>query len=314
MKTLKTGQEIFFFALFLFLSYQPRNAFSAAWTQAQGETQLILNLSAYSSENYFDGNSNKNSSEVKFNKFEINPFIEYGLTDTITIGSNVSTQLWRFDKKGSNSAIFDFRQCGLFSNTPGDIINTSIIESEFFFRKRLYKKNNLVFSVQPLVKAPCISVQNGSFEFIDKTTDIEMRFLAGYGFEWNPDIQIANIKRPFAGQYHFLNLEAAYRKRSSLFSDQIKFDGTAGFRLKNNLLLMGQMFTAISTGDESVRAVISNNQLFTEEDNYYTVKAQISAIHQLTKSKSLQIGISKEIAGKNSGDGIGATLSLWYGF
>jgi ribosomal protein S19E (S16A) len=51
-----------------------------------------------------------------------------------------------------------------------------------------------------------------------------------------------------------------------------------------------------------------------EKDDYYTVKAQASLVRQVTKNTSVQLGVFKEVLGKNSGNGLGATVSLWYSF
>jgi len=290
-------------------------SYAAAWTQNKGSGQLIVGSSIYQSSRYYDSSSDLKSSGTDFTKLEFNPFIEYGLTDDVTVGINPSLQIWRFDKNNANEPIFDFRQCGVYSYSPSYQINAHIFESELFLRKKLYDKDNLVFSVQPLVKTPCIYYNNGKLEAISDTTDYEIRLLGGYGFKWDPGINLSDAKRPFAGQYHFINFEAAYRKRNNnKFSDQIRIDATAGFRPYKELLLLTQAFTTISTGDEAVRGVITNNGLATQEDDYYSVKLQISAVQQITKSKSIAFGYFRELAGRNSGIGNGFNISVWHGF
>lgn len=290
------------------------SASAAAWTQKKGSGQIILSLSNYGSSDYFDSNKKSQSSNVSFNKLEFNPFIEYGFSDDLTIGATPTIQLWRFDKENASSNIFDFRQCGIFNGSNTTQVNATMIETELFIRKKLLDKNNFVLSAQPLIKTPCIYIQNGNVQLLENTTDIELRLLAGYGFKWDPDLLFGSVRRPFSGQHHFMDFEVAYRKRNSQFSDQIKFDTTLGFRARNNLLFLGQVFSTFSTGDEPIRGVFSNGQLLVEKDDFYTAKAQISAIQQVTNDTSLQISFFKEILGKNAGDGSGALVSVWYGF
>lgn len=188
------------------------------------------------------------------------------------------------------------------------------IDSEIFARAKIFSGDNVVFSLQPSIKTPCILYSNGFFTVAKNTMDFEVRALAGYGFKWSPDIDLGFVKRPFAGQNHFINVETAYRKRHPQFSDQIKIDSTVGLRLNKDLLFMSHVFSTFSTGDEPVRGVIGNDGLFVEKDDYYTVKAQASLVRQVTKNTSVQLGVFKEVLGTNSGNGLGATLSLWYSF
>jgi hypothetical protein len=291
-----------------------KDAISAAWTQGKGQKQLILNSFYYGSYQFYNEDSKVTSSPNKFTKLEFNPYFEYGFTDNITIGINPSFQKWTFEKSRASEAVFDFRQCGISTSFNRDNLDVYIAESEIFFRTKLYSNNNFVFSLQPLIKTPCMTVADGSIEFIDDTMDFEIKALFGYGFVWDPHIKFGFSKVPFAGQNHFINIDAAYRKRNKQFADQIKVDATAGLRYKKDLLILGQVFSTFSNGDEIIRGVISNNGLVTQKDEYYTVKVQGSIVQQMTRNTSVQFGAFHEIAGKNSGKGLGVSMSFWYNF
>jgi hypothetical protein len=309
--------SIKFVLIFFFLSslyFTAPDSMSAAWTQNKGEGQLILNLSGYKSSSYYNDEFEIHKSNTKFTKFELNPFVELGVFDNLTVGINPTIQNWHFDKSLESDTIYDFRQCGVASSVDASTVDAFYIDSEIFARAKVFSIENLVLSLQPLIKTPCILYINGFFTIAEDTIDFEMRALAGYGFKWSPDIDLGFVKRPFAGQNHFINVETAYRKRNPQFADQIKIDTSVGMRFNKDLLFMTQVFSTFSVGDEPVRGVIGNNGLFVEKDDYYTVKAQASLVRQVTKNTSLQLGVFKEVLGKNSGNGVGATVSLWYSF
>lgn len=299
--------------LILSCSLAAGQVFAAAWTQARGKGQIVATLSGYLSSHYYDEDGKNTKSDVEFEKIEFNPFIEYGITNDLTVGLNPSLQKWNFEKKDGNSSIFDFRQCGVFNNSNNIRVNSYLFETDFFVRKKLLDRNNFVLSVQPLVKTPCLMMSDGIIQLIENTADFELRLLGGYGFKWDPAM-LKGKRRPFAGQYHFINLEAAYRKRNEQFADQIKIDATAGFRFNEDLLFLGQIFSTFSNGKEPIRGIIGNTSLVAEEDDFYTVKAQIAAVRQMSRRTSLQLSLFKEVMGKNSGNGDGAALALWYSF
>ena len=286
------------------LFYSQANA--AAWTQGKGHGQAIISLEGYQSANYFDDNSNIKDSGSKFIKYEINPFFEYGLTDDITIGINPMIQYWQNDKPQTSATNNSTRSCNTNGFTSGEII-----ESEFFVRKKLLDRNNAVVSIQPLVKTPCLRINDGDISVLGNSYDLELRILGGYGFKWDSDGRM----RPFTGQYHFVNLESAYRKRHGDYSDQIKIDGTAGFRFNKDVLILGQVFSVISTGKEIVGTTeVTQNIFIPRNDNYYNLKLQLSGVVQMTKTSSFQLGVYTDALGKNYGQGTGVLAAIWKGF
>ena len=77
---------------------------------------------------------------------------------------------------------------------------------------------------------------------------------------------------------------------------------------------MGQLFSTFSLGNEDVNGVIIDHHLYTEKDDFYSVKAQISGVKKLDAKKTVELSFYNEILGKNSGNGSGAVVSIWYNF
>lgn len=304
--------RVFLLTLAMFLTGKQTHA--AAWTQSQGKWQAIFSSTAYESTSSFDRRGKVTGSGTNFNKYEINPFFEYGLRDDITLGINPTLQHWQISGNSDTSKAIDFRGCGSSNIITGNQSSGQIAEAEFFIRKRLIEIGNAVFSLQPLVKTPCVLIRDSGVDISWNTYAAELRALAGYGFKWDP-ILLGSKMRPFAGQYHFADLEVAYRKRPSNLSDQVKIDGTLGFRFNANILMLAQVFSVISAGEENVGKVETSPNVFTPLiDNYGDMKLQLSGVVQATKTSSLQIGIYSDVLGKNYGAGNGVIISLWKGF
>lgn len=311
---LGSGRAIVLICVFLVAFAAGNNACAAAWTQSKGSAQAILSTSAYESNHSFDNKTNSQSSGSSFTKYELNPFFEYGLRDDLTVGANPTLQHWQINGGLDSTRALDFRGCGSANVITSNSASGEIIESEFFIRKRVLEYGNAVFSLQPLVKTPCVMVTDSGADINWNTYDLELRALAGYGFKWDPSLLGEKI-RPFSGQYHFADVEVAYRKRAGNLSDQIKIDGTLGFRINENILMLGQAFSVISTGDENVgRVEVAPNVYADNLDNYGDLKLQFSGVVQATKTSSVQVGFYGDVYGKNYGAGQGVILSLWKGF
>ena len=181
-------------------------AYAGAWTQKSGKGLFINNFSYYSTNKYFD-NSGKKQSIADYQKYEMNPYIEYGLRDDITIGANLFLQ--HAIQQGNNTGIGD---------------------SELFARYRLWQGNGAVFSVEPMLKLPSLGSEFSQPKIGSKNFDAGLTFSGGYGFKaWELD--------------HFINLDVGYRHRFGTPDDQLKFTTTAGFSLSQKTILLTQVFT-----------------------------------------------------------------------
>lgn len=65
----------------------PQPALAAAWTQAEGQWQINTSAVLYNTSKFFDVNGNLQH-QKPLTKTELNPYLEYGLTDDLTLGFN----------------------------------------------------------------------------------------------------------------------------------------------------------------------------------------------------------------------------------
>ena len=256
-----------------FLCTHPASANPGAWPQAKGRGQIILNTSTYQSDSFFDF-SGEEQPQPRYQKYELNPYMEYGLTQSQTIGANLFLQ--RLAQEND-------RSFGL-----GD--------SEFFFRQRLWQNKNFVFSLQPLVKLPSPSPDEARPVLGSDTPDLALALNAGYSFA-------------LFGQQHFAETSIEYRHRLGMPGDQLRTSATLGLRPFNRLLLLNQLFLTNRVSEPTLSPFTESPQ-----DDYQLVKLQISAVYALNSRQNIQLGGFSHLSGSNAGAGGGVLLSFWQGF
>ena len=264
------------FISILFLN--PNTAFAGAWTQAQDGIQLIVTGNYYSAEKMWD-NQGQKQSQPTYSKYELNPYIEYGLRDDLTLGANIL-----LDRAHQDAAAGSGRT------------NFDIGDSEFFLRKRLINSSGYVMSVEPMIKLPSPENSSSQPRVGSSHPDLGLSIANGYGFSaW--------------GLNHFADLDVQYRHRLGPSKDQVKISGTVGIGLTQRWMLMPQTFLTYRT---------SHNQTVTftqsSSDDYNLIRLQLSAVYKMTDSLSLQMGGYGDIDGKNAGIGRGVLIALWKQF
>lgn len=252
----------------------PVNALAAAWTQDAGDWQLINNIFYYGTDSYRDASGQK-SKQPFYNKIEYNPYLEYGLSDDVTLGLSPSFQYVRQDIPAV------------------DADNIGLADTEFFVRKRIFWDGQNVLSIQPLVKIPGPYDNDDTPSLGQGQTDAELKLLYGHAFD----------------DAHYLNLEAGYRYRFAAPGDELRFNAAYGYRPASDWLLLfeGQGIFAVE-GAGGNTAFISNSA------DYDLVKLQMSAVYFLTEQTGLQIGAFNHVYARNTGEGGGVIVSLWHKF
>lgn len=253
-------------------------AFAGAWVRDPGEWQAIHTFTYYETDRFtaIDGNG---QDIPRYTKWEVQPSVEYGLTDHTTVGGTLFIQRVRQD------------------NPPGvSRTNTGIGDTELFVRHRLLQFRNAVVSVQPLIKLPRLTSDQDFPPVGSPYADVELRLLAGYAFPW-------------LGQHHYLNAEAAYRTRGASPADQVHVDLSAGMALSDSLTLMPQLFTTFSTDLPGRREI-----LIARAQDYDLVKPQLSLVYAINAMISLQAGAFHHSYARNTGRGGGVFIGLWQRF
>lgn len=266
--------------LFIICCVIPSSVFAAAWTLPKGESSVITSALLYRSDTFVDEDGT-HSHQKPFRKLELNPYIEYGLTDHVTFGMN--TQLQAVAQTVDERNLREY----------------ALADTELFLRQKLKTQKNWFISWQPLIKLPGI-YQESSPLFGQKTTDVELRLLAAYQKEK------LSGKIPFP----FVDMEVAYRKRLSGVSDEWRMDSTLGIPLTTKWQLLLQQFSTLAANG------IKDNTSFIESNSsdYHLVKYQGSAVYTISPRVSVQMGVTKDVWARNTGKGQGVLTALWVKF
>ncbi len=251
------------------------SAYAGAWVQDAGKGLLIQNASYYSASKYFDNYGHKQS-QATYRKYELNPYLEYGLNDSLTVGANIF-----LSRVSQNSTL-----------GTGNRSNIGIGDSEIFARSLIWKRDGLVFSAEPLVKLPSMEHSDEHPKIGNTNFDAGMGFSGGYSFS-------------LLGLNNFIDLDIGYRHRFGTPHDQMKYAATVGVSPTKNIVLSGQVFN-------TTRLVSPRSPAFTESsgDDYDLTKLQLSATYKTSDTLSFGVAGFSDVSGKNTGRGSGTILTV----
>ena len=265
-------------AAVLLWTLAPGPALAGAWTLERGTGQVILTTSYYATVDRFDSHRHRVDGS-RFEKVTINPYMEYGLTDGVTLGLSPEYQFLESHAGG-----------GRTDKTNG------FSDVETFARGRLWHDDWSVLSVQGMVKAPTGYSEKRTPALGYDQVDLEGRVL--YGLSGN-----------LVGTSWYTDAQAAYRKRFGSPADEVRVDLTFGWRPVEDWLLLAQSFNTMGLRNASGSSVAQ-----TDGPDYDSFKIQLSAVYSLTEQVSVQAGGWREIGGRNAGAGNGALVALWLKF
>lgn len=281
--------------LFLLGLFAP-NAFAGAWTQDKGKGLIITGTSFNQADLAFDSES-KLRTPVEFEKLDSTLYLEYGVTDILTLVGNTTLQ--------------DVR----FTSSQGPQFFRGFATSKIGLRYGVNSKN----STWKLAVQPSLVIPAGGEAVPDGDLGLggfggELRLLTGRA------LRLGN--RP-----GFFNAEAAYDFRSGGAPRQITADMTLGFEVFEHVLVIGQGFYR-HTND----AIFESDAILANE----SLKLQASVVVDLPKLRlkkksagddapepvnidparrtSLQLGVFQTVAGRNIVREQGVMMTLWNKF
>jgi len=192
---------------------------AGAWTQDDGTGQAIVTLTYYRTETDYSADGVR-TGDSTFGRFELSPLLEYGATDSLTVGLQPRYQ-WLRHENASGS----------------DSTSHGLADIDFLARQRLWRSDNSVLSFQGTVKLPGNGSDSRRPSIGSDQIDLEPRILFGHGFQLGS----------WSG---FINLEGAYRFRLQEPADEIRFDATFGVRPVPDWLFLAQQLNTIGVRNE----------------------------------------------------------------
>lgn len=260
----------------------PCVAFAGAWSPEAGSGQIITTLSYYSISNLTDYGSNV--STKKFHKTELSLYTEIGITDSLTLGACP-----RFQAQSSSP---------------------ETLSGEIFLRKKLWQNEHAVLSIQPLFQLPG-AYSTSSYSMLDDPNyaQAELRGLAGYSNSYHTI--------PF-----FWDGELAYRRALDGSSQEWHMDHSLGIKIFPRWMVMLQLFNTYRPEGITENAIITSSDGWGNTNtlqypifhSYFDTITQISVVHPLTNTISIQVGTFSHIVEGKEWLGNGVLVSLWMNF
>jgi hypothetical protein len=259
----------------------PPSLRAGAWNQDPGHGQLIVTASYFQVTRAFDGNGASSAfpNQGKFRQFEINPYLELGISRRNTVVVNAFLPVLRYtDSYGSRASY------GL-----GNV--------EFGWQRRLSSlESRWVVSTQLTFAVPAYS-ETRSPAPGNHQTDTEGRFAVGHASEW--------------GRHHlFWDAEAAFRYRAGAPADQFRSGVTGGIET-GRLMCMGQFFGMTGLRNGKPLGEVLNPNAQSDFDLY---KAQASLVARLGGGMRIQAGLNRVVAGRSAGQATGFLVAVWHSF
>lgn len=256
---------------------------AGAWTQEENRFLFVGTQSVFVSDGYYDRDGNRQPQQ-QYRKYEINPYIEWGITDRLTAGANL---FLHYVEQDVSETISLSPTTSLTTDTAS--YNAGLGDAEVFARYRIWRQGDALVSIQPLVKLPSLYLYDRLPRSGGSQWDGELSLLGGYGFElWD--------------RWHYVDTRLGYRHRvGNEIHDQLKADIKLGLRVSANWVIQPAIYTTWATD-------IPKNTPFTEsgENDYDLVKLEASAMYYVTPMFYLQAGLATHAAGRNAGTGASA--------
>jgi hypothetical protein len=257
----------------------------------EGQGQVILTTTFADASKAYDA-SGRLISTPSYRKFEAKAYVEYGATDWLTLVGEASGM----DFRGASSSRPDYLNLLIAQAKARAPLSLTAPEGPHYHymglglgaigaRVRLFELGNYVISLEASLRAASPSARR----FLDMKD------------QWQADARL-QIGRPIEifGVPGFLDGQIGYRSRGQA-GDEIRADVTCGLRPFDRWLLLAQSFSAITPGAPAALFVASQ-------------KFQLSAVFDVTRNLSLQLGGVAALSGANSPAERGLVSAVWYRF
>lgn len=252
----------------LTLAFAPA-AYAGAWLQPEGQGLAIAQATYFTSTHYMDGNGDRKA-QPRFSKYEIQPYVEYGLYKNLTVGATGFAQ----DDTQSGKNKFGLADPEIFARTP------------------LWKGESQIVSIQPLVKFASIYGSDGAPRGGSQSTDAELSLLYG-----------ANVN--LISDRDYVDIRAAYRVRGTSLNDQWQADAALGLQVSEHWQIIPAVRTITSTGIKRSTAFSENGDL-----DYDLIKAEVTAAYSIDQTRKVQMTAFDHLDGRQTGDGFGVSIGF----
>ncbi len=264
------------------LCYFSAYCFAGAWTAKKGEmyNKFALNY-YYADENYnANGDRGKFPLNGKFRDYNFQYYMEYGITDDLTI---ISSMYYKYLKKEDDSIL---------------IKTWGISDVDLGLKSKLLDTKFGVLSAQGLIKIPALYDKNDPVPLGNGQYDFEFKFL--YGVSFMPR---------FPG---YFNTELGYRYRTQDPSDEWRYLVEFGMDLSKKVYARVKLDGIKSANNGKNAFTIEGNPTLT--NNFDLGKLDMALGYKMYRKWSVELSYTPEIYGKNTSAGKTYSLAVIYMF
>ena len=234
----------------------------------EGKTLAITQLTHFNSNSYWDGNGQRRPQD-RYTKWEVQPYIEHGLTQKLTVGGSMYLQ----------------------QASQSDEKNRGIADPELFLRMNLWQSGPRLISLQPLLKLPSRFEHNDSLpRGGSKSTDLEVSLLYGESLE-------------LLSNRDYMDVRLGYRHRNQDLNGQYKMDAAIGISPWEGWQLIPAV-RAVLAADKNDNAAFSQSGDY----DYNLLKAELTVAYQLPNDQWVQATYFDHLSGIQTGDGNGIAI------
>lgn len=245
--------------------------FAGAWTLPEGKLYDKVSV-------------NKYTSDPDFTDMNLGNYIEYGLTDNVSIINSI------YYKK--------IRNTYTVSGTTTTTTTTGIADIEIGLKHKLAEDPSGIFSHQAIVKIPGGYDKNSTLPLGNGQVDVEYRILYGL-----------SLWRWFPG---YANFEAGYRYRAKAPSDEFRYLAEIGANISERLYARVKLDGILSMKNADCTASTTGNP--TTGSQFDLQKLDTALGYKLTDTWGLELGYTPTLNAKNTAKGtaysVGVTYSL----
>ena len=247
---------------------------AGGWPLAPGETEAILSISRLSVHERYNS-SGKRRWTSHYRKLEISPYIEHGLSDSLTLVGELA-----YMEESTNFFGREFEDSGLSRIKLGA-------------RQVLGEWNDTLFSVQPLLTFHLLG--SADDPAATESGDIDADF----------GIVLARSEEIF-GLPFFSVQEIAYRFRDNGRPDEVRTDITLGMKPRPGTMLL------LKSLNEGALKMTSRGDLYRSSKIGFSVVQELPQAD--APGWSMELGMEQTVFGRSTVDGTTVRLALWRRF
>jgi hypothetical protein len=252
----------------IFCNAVASHAQAGAWLQKPGDGLVIAQATYFGSSEYFDTDGTLQP-QPRFNKYELQPYGEYGVNRWLTVGGSAYLQKVHQSDHG----------------------NYGLGDPEAFARIGIMNDNTYgVISLQPLVKFPSIYHDSGNPRGASGSTDMELSLLYGLNY-------------PLLDDRDYFDARIGYRERSKHLKPQWRADMAYGTYVTEHIQMISAVRYIAAAQEIDVSGFSENG-----EQDYDLLKTEVTTAYHLDDHRWVQATIFNHVAGTQTGSGTGFSL------